>query len=87
MKSIPSPFAEPINESFDAIASKTGFPFLKCDFTAIVTVVSVMLMASLFAVFDVHGATIKRSVKSLGPIGSALSIVSIAGLPHIFSIV
>ena len=54
-----------------------------CDFTAIVTAVSVTEAASFAAVFEVQGATTIISVRSLGPMVSASVMVSITSLPDI----
>ena len=65
MKSSPIFLAEPSNESFEAMASTTGLPLRRCDFTAIVAAVSVMLPASFAAVFDVQGTEVSLAKEDL----------------------
>ena len=67
--------AEPDNALFVDIAITTGRLFLKWDFTAIHTGVSIISFASFAIVFPEQGATIKISNIFLGPIGSASCIV------------
>ena len=70
-------FAQPARASFVEIAMTTGLLFLRCDFTAIVTGVSVIPNASFARVLAVQGATTSMSSSFFGPIGSAASMESI----------
>ena len=78
--------ALPLNASLVEMAIIKGFSFLKWDFAAMVTGVSVIPFASFAIVFPVAGAIIIISVIFFGPMGSAPCIVWIILFPVISSI-
>ncbi len=77
--------AEAVRASLVDTAISTGELLRRCDFTAIVTGVSVIPRLSLAIVLPVHGEHISRSNICFGPTGSAASIVLMILLPLISS--
>ena len=78
-------FADARKASLVARARIIDFSFRSMDFTAMVTVVSVMPIASFAMVLAVQGATSNASKRSFGPNGSTSEIVNRAGFPQICS--